>query len=254
MKRLASAILVAVFPLLALPACKGNQVALHRDKGYEYADKGDWKQAASEYGQSLALDPNQETIWEQKAYAHMQLKEYDQVEAAMLKFADFKKDPAKKAQVLRNIGGMYLQAGDSEKAEKGFLRALEAYPSDDEALTWLGEVYSQRGGARSAAPIDTAALQKAIQYYDKVIALKPDIPATYINERIAFTKLTEYEQNKKDADLKEARSTKDRAKVQELQADAADHQAKIDQLKPRIDDVTRKFADAQKVAQLQQDH
>jgi tetratricopeptide (TPR) repeat protein len=253
MKKLALAVRVVVFPLVAFAACKGNQAAMHRDKGYEYADKGDWTNAASEYGQSLALDPNQETIWEQKAYAHMQLKQYDQVEAAMFKFADFKKDPAKKAEVLRNVGGMYVQAGDSDKAERVFLRTLDVYPTDDQSLTWLGEIYSQRGGARSSAPPDPAALQKAVQYYDRVIALKPDLPATYINERIAFTKLIEYEQKQKDAALKDVAGNKDRAKVQELQAAAADHQARIEQLKKQVDDVTRKFADAQKVAQLQQD-
>jgi tetratricopeptide (TPR) repeat protein len=242
-----------VFSLVAFTACKGNAVAIHRDKGYEYADKGEWKEAASEFGQSLNLDPTQETIWEQKAYAHMQLKEWDQVEASMTKLAELKKDPAGKSKVLRNVGGMYVQAGDNDKAERVFLKALELDPSDDQSLTWLGEIYSQRGGARSAAPPDPIALQKAIQYYDKVAALKPDLPATYINERIALMKLVEYEQSKKDAALKDAAATKDRAKVQELQAAAADHQARIDQMKKQIDDVTHKFADAQKVAQLQQD-
>ncbi len=194
-------------------------------------------------------------MWEQKAYAHMQLKEYDQVEAAMDKLAEFKKEPAKKAQVLRNVGGMYMQAGDSEKAEKAFLKAVAVDPTDDQSLTWLGEIYSQRGGARSTAPADPSALKKALEYYDKIIAIKPDLPSSYINERIVCVKLADYEQKQKDAALKDAADAKkDPAKLQELQAAAADHQARLDQLKKQIDEVTRKFADAQKIAQAQPDH
>lgn len=254
MNRFASARALVVF-LVAFASCKGNAVATHRDKGYEYADKGDWQQAAAEFGESLRLDPNQETVWEQKAYAHLQIKEYDQAAAAMYREAELKKAPDKKAAVLRNVGGMYMQALDYDKAEKAFSKAVEADPKDDQSLTWIGEIYSQKGGARSAIPADPNALQKAVQYYDKVIAIKPDIPSSYINERIVFTKLLEYEQKEKDAALKDAAAApkKDAAKVQELQAAAADHQARIDQLKKQIDDVTHKFADAQKLAQAQQD-
>jgi tetratricopeptide (TPR) repeat protein len=251
MKTLARVVPIVVASLVAFTACKGNPAAIHRDKGYEYADKGDWKQAAAEFGQSLSLDPNQETIWEQKAYAHMQLKEYEQVEAAMGKIADFKPEPAKKAKVMDNLGGMYIQAGNSERAEKMFLKAIDINPSDDEAYTWLGEIYSQRGGARvPPTPPEPKALLKAIDYYNKLSTIKPDLPNTYINERIAFTKLAEYEQAQKDAAQKDLLAVKkDPAKTQELQAAIADHQARIDQLKKQIDEVTRKFADAQKLAQ-----
>jgi tetratricopeptide (TPR) repeat protein len=236
--------------LAAVAACKGNAAKMHSDKGYEYANQSDWKQAAAEYGESLRLDPNQETIWEQKAYAHVQIKEYDEAAAALYKFADFKKEPAKKTEVLRNLGGMYMQAPDYDKAEKAFNKAVEVDKTDDQALTWLGEIYSVRGGARGAPTTDPNALHKAIEYYDKVIAIKPEIPASYINERIAFTKLLEYEQKQKDAAVKDAAAAKgDPAKVQELQASATDHQAHIDQLKKQIDDVTKKFAVANASAQ-----
>jgi tetratricopeptide (TPR) repeat protein len=243
MNEFATARALAVLLLTAVVACKGNSVSMHRDKGYEYADKGDWKNSAAEFGESLRLDPNQETIWEQKAYAHLQLKEYDDAAAALYQFADLKKEPAKKAAVLRNLGGMYMQVPDYDKAEKAFAKAFEVDPTDDQALTWLGEIYSIRGGARGAPTPDPKALRKAVEYYDKVIALRPDIPTSFINERIVFTKLLESEQKEKDAALKDAAAAKsDPAKAQELQASAADHQAKIDQLKKQIDDVTHKFA------------
>jgi tetratricopeptide (TPR) repeat protein len=243
MNEFASVRALAVLLLAAVVACKGA-VATHRDKGYEYADKGDWKNSAAEFGESLRLDPNQDTIWEQKAYAHLQLKEYDDAAAALYKFADLKKEPAKKAAVLRNLGGMYMQAPDLDKAEKAFTKAFEVDPTDDQALTWIGEIYSQRGGARGAPTVDPKALRKAIEYYDKVIAIRPDIPASYINERIAFTKLLEYEQKEKDAAVKDAAASakSDPARAQQAQASAADHQTRIDQLKKQIDDVTHKFA------------
>ncbi len=249
MKRFASVRASTVLLLIANVACK-NAVAMHRDKGYEDADKGDWKGSAAEFGESLKLDPNQETIWEQKAYAHLQLKEYDDAAAALYKFADFKKEPAQKTAVLRNLGGMYMQAPDLDKAEKAFTKAVEVDPKDDQALTWIGEIYSQRGGARGAPIADAKALRKAIEYYDKVIAIRPEIPSSYINERIAFTKLLELEQKDKDAAAKDAAAVakSDPAKAQELLASVADHQARMDQLKKQIDDVTHKFAVANAAA------
>jgi tetratricopeptide (TPR) repeat protein len=252
MNRLSPGVWLSLLPFLVAAGCKGNPAAIHRDKANEFADKGDWKQAVAEYDESLRLDPNQESIWEQKAFALIQLKEYDQVEAAMTKLAEFKQDAAKKSEVFRNLGGMYVQSGDSQKAEKMFLKAVEINPRDDQSLSWLGELDSQRGGARSAAPADPKYLDEALAFYDKVLALKPDSAGTYVNKRIIFIKLTEYEQAQRNAALKDAAAEKkDKNKVHDLEASAAAHQARIDQLKAQIDEVSRKAGEAQKVAQTQ---
>src|SRR5438067_8730665 len=89
--------LLGALVLSAATGCKPDPAEQHRDKANELANQSQWKQAAEEYGLSLQADPKQGELWEQKAYAHLQIKEYDQVESAMLKLADSRTDPPKKA-------------------------------------------------------------------------------------------------------------------------------------------------------------
>jgi tetratricopeptide (TPR) repeat protein len=236
----------ALFAALAsstLAGCKPDLAEQHREKANEFANQSHWKEAAEEYGASLQADPSQGELWEQKAYAHLQLKQYDEVEKAMLKLADARTDPAKKAAVYRNIGGMWVQQGMGDKAEPFFLKA-------DQTLNWLAEIYAQRGGARAqAAPAKPEALDKALEYLDKVVALKPTESAGYVNKRIALMKYMEYDQLQKAEALKDAAQEKDAARQKELQAKGDSVQAHLDKIKRQFDDVNQKLTELAKQAQ-----
>jgi tetratricopeptide (TPR) repeat protein len=242
--------LLGALALSIATGCKPDAAAQHRDKANEAANQSHWKEAAEEYGLSLQADPSQGELWEQKAYAHLQLKEYEQVEAAMLKLADARTDPPKKAAVYRNIGGMWVQQGLGDRAEPFFLKAAQIDPKDDQTLNWLAEIYAQRGGARSnTAPAKPEALDKALEYLDKVTVLKPQESAGYVNKRIALTKYIEYDQLQKAEALKEAAQEKDAAKVKELQAKGDAAQAHLDKVKKQFDEVNQKIGELAKVGQ-----
>ena len=250
MKAIRRFALLAALVSSAFAGCKPDLAAQHRDKANEFANQSQWKQAAEEYGASLQADPSQGELWEQKAYAHLQLKEYDQVQAAMLTLADSRTDPPKKAAVYRNIGGMWVQQGMGDKAEPFFLKAAQIDPKDDQTLNWLAEIYAQRGGARAqAAPAKPEALDKALEYLDKVVALKPNETAGYVNKRIALMKYMEYDQAQKNDAQKDAAQEKDAARVKELQTKGDAAQAHLDKIKKQFDEVNQKIGELAKQAQ-----
>jgi tetratricopeptide (TPR) repeat protein len=250
MKALRGLALIGALAIALATGCKPDPATQHREKANEFANESKWKEAAEEYGLSLQADPSQGELWEQKAYAHLQLKQFEEVEKAMIKLADSRSDPPKKAATYRNIGGMWVQQGFNDRAEPFFLKAVQIDPKDDATLNWLAEIYAQRGGARANnAPAKPEALDKALEYLDKVTALKPNETAGYVNKRIALMKYMEYEQKQKADAVKEASQEKDAAKVKDLQAKGDEAQARFDKIKKQFDDVNQKIGDISKAAQ-----
>jgi tetratricopeptide (TPR) repeat protein len=246
------ALLIGAIALVgATGACGGPDVATqHRERGDTHLANSEWQKAVEEYEKSIAADPKQEKTWEKIAWAHMQAGEMDKADAALLKTLDLKPDPSKKAEVYRNLAGMYMQKANSEKAEKYFLEAVNIDPKDDTSLGWLGEMYSQKGGARDMkAPAVPDHLNKAIEFYDKMIAAKPELPTAYLNKRIAVNKLLDNErQQKASADMEAQNAAGDKAKEAEAKARSEKHQARMDELKTQFDDLTKKLVEVQKNA------
>jgi tetratricopeptide (TPR) repeat protein len=240
---------------LAMIGCKKEPTPaeIHKDKGNTLLDAQKWTEAAEEYRLSLEADPKQEKLWEKKAYAHMQAGDMDSADTSILKLLDFRPEPEKKAEVYRNLASMYLQKS-TDKAEKYFNEAVKIDPKDDVSLAWLAEIYAQRGGARN--PKQTAVpamLDKALEYYDQVIAVKPELPNTYLNKRIVMAKYMDYTRIQKEAAEQDLKlNSKNAAKVAELNATIAEHQARIDDFKAKFEELTKRFSEVAKAAKAAQ--
>jgi tetratricopeptide (TPR) repeat protein len=251
MNRLARVLLVAgALSLAATTGCKKppSPAAIHDEAGDDFVRNNQWKEAAAEYGKSLEADPKQEKVIEKKAYAHREAGDLDEADATILKMLEFKPDVAGKAEIYRNLANMYLQKADAEKAEKYFNEAVKLDPNDDVSLGWLAEIYAQRGGARDMkAAAVPEHLEKALAYYDKIIAIKPDLPGTYVNKRIVMFKYIAQEKLAKETAEAE-KGNSDKAKAEAAKADVAKHQAHIDDLTKQIEELNKRFAEAQKKA------
>ena len=250
MNRTRKFVLLGAAALAVATGCKPDPATEHREKAINFANQSQWKEAIDEYALSLQADPKQEKIWEEKAYAHMQLQENEPFEEAMIKLAELKTDNVKKSEIYRNLGGVYIQKGLADQAEKHFMKAVELNPNDDQSLGWIAEIWAQRGGARAmAVPAKPEALDKALVYIDKVIALKPDETAGYINKRIALTKYFDYWQQQKAAADKEAIAEKDKEKRKELLAKGDQAMAEMDKYKKLLEETGQKLAEAAKKPQ-----
>lgn len=251
MNRLARLCVVATLALAGITACERpppNPAAEHRKKGNAHLKDKEWKEAAAEYEQSLQADPKQADVWEQKAYAHLQLAEAEKVEEAIIKAAELAPDNAKKNELYRNLASMFIQRQQTEKAEAFFLKAIELNPKDDLALAWVAEIYAQRGNSRKKDPANPELLLKSFEYYDKSIALKPDYAITYVNKRIAVNKYVDYLKKEKDTLEAAAAREKNAATLAELKTKIADSQTQIDTYKKQFDELGQKYAELAKAA------
>jgi tetratricopeptide (TPR) repeat protein len=253
MNRVGKVVLVlGAMSALAVSGCKKEPTPaeIHKTKGNALLNESKWTEAAEEFRLSLEADPKQEKLWEKRAYAHMQAGDMDAADAAILKLLDFRTETDKKAEVYRNLASLYMQKNNWEKAEKYFNEAIAIDPKDDVSLAWIAEIYSQKGGARNMKQLaEPAMLDKAIEYYDRVIAVKPELPNTYLNKRIVMAKYMEYVRLQKEAKEQEARiNYKDKKAAAEATAAAVKHQERIDQLKVEFEELTKKFSEAAKAA------
>ena len=63
--------------------------------------------------------------------------------------------------------------------------------------------------------------------------------------------LADYEKRKKEAVEREAQESGDKAKIEEAKVTAAQHQQRMDNYKKQVDELTKKFSEAQKNAKPQ---
>ncbi len=243
-----SALALAALALLA--ACQRDPSIVHREAGDELLAKSDFAGAAAEYAQSVALAPAQPKIWEKLAFAKLKAGDRDGGAEALAKLAEIETVPARKAEAYRNAAGVYLPDGDRAKAERFLLEAVRVDPSDEASLGWLGELASIAGGARvQVGPVVPAELDKAIGYYGRVIALRPESRAAHANRRIAIVKyLTALDDERGAQTARLARAGRDAAAAADAKERIAKAEAKRAELEKLLAESSAALAPAQKAA------
>lgn len=233
-----------------LGACTRDPAIVHREAGDGLLASSDFKGAAAEYAQSLAVTPAQPQIWSKLAFAKLKAGDRDGAAEALSKQAEYETTPARKADACRNAAGLYLQTPEQDKAERYLLEAVRADPTDASSLAWLGELASVRGGARrQQGPVVPAELEKAIEWYGRVIALRPEDRSALANRRIAIVKYLgaiEDERSAQAARLK--RAGKDAAAAADASARVARAEAKKAELDALLADTNAKLAPARPAA------
>jgi tetratricopeptide (TPR) repeat protein len=250
MRTLKEALLSSLFTLsIVLTGCSkpDDPAVVHRSLGNEYARKADWAAAAREYGLSLQANPRDRKVWELKANAHLRLGQVREAAESLAKPAEYTTDPAEKAECYRVIAGMYVEQREFEEAEKAFAEALKFDPRDELSLSWLGEIASARGGARSmSAPPDPVWLTKAIAYYEKVISLNPENLFAYVNKRIAITKyLALEEQETALAQRLTQLERRDPSKLEAAQTRLNESHTRIEGFQKEIETLSNKIKELQ---------
>jgi tetratricopeptide (TPR) repeat protein len=163
----------------------------HLVKAEDLLAQKKFKEATPEYDASLAANPKQSVaVYKEAAYAHVQMRDFDKGAEILLKTVDMESTPAGKVDALTNVAGIYLQSAlKPDKAQPYFEQALKIDPKSEQTLNWLGEVASQLGGARQQDAIAVPEqLDKAIGYYDQILALNPKRVDAWAAKRIALVK------------------------------------------------------------------
>ena len=250
MRAMREALLSSLF-LLSIPltGCSKSEdpAAVHRALGNDYARKDDWAAAANEYGLSAQANPRDPKVWQLKANAHLRLGQLREAGEALEKPAEYTSDPAVKAEAYRLAASMYVERGQFVDAEKAFNEVLKYAPRDELALSWLAEIASARGGARSMTePADPMWLKQAIAYYDQAIQVNPENLFAYVNKRVAISKYLIFEQKEKaQAERLILLARKDPSKVAAARTQLTESSARIEGFEKEIEELSKKVKELQ---------
>ncbi len=238
---------LAITPFAILVACRPDAATLHRTQGDDLMRQSDFGGAAAEYAKSLALDQKQEKVWEKLAFCRVKAGEKELAAEALVKVAHLKAADAQKAEVFRNAAGIFLQGPDRAGAERYLLEAVRLDPSDEASLTWLGELASEKGGARlqdqTAVPEE---LDKALGYYGRLIELRPDGTAAHANRRIVLVKYLGHLAEEKLREDSRGRSGRGARAPPEARERIARIDAKSSALQRMLDETNAKLAPKRK--------
>lgn len=220
-----------------------------RQAGNVAFKKGEFEKAGQEYEKAIAVEKKLEAKhYETAAFAYMKAGNLKKATELLLKTLDFKADTAGKLEVYRNITGMYLTANRGAEAESYFYEILKLEPKDAAAMGWLAEIASDRGGARSnTKPPVPAELDKALEWYAKVLEVQPDDVGPWVNRRIIYMKYSDYYAGQKsaaEADAEANKKDKDVAADFKKQADEA--QAKMDEMQKLLAEANAKIGELNK--------
>ncbi len=155
---------------------------------------------------------------------------------------------AEKKDFYSAMANLYLTSGRSEQAEQIFNEVLKLNPKDEGTLSWLAEIYMQRGGAKNmAAPLVDEHLQKALGYYDQVLAINPISFNTYVNKRVVMIRYLENEKTLlRVAELEMAENARKPAKLAEAKAKAEASNARIQEFTAKLQELNQKMGEAHK--------
>lgn len=245
--------LVAVVSLSGAVACGKKEptpAELKLAKANELFKAADYAAAGPEFEAALKLDPKQDVkIWEKGAFAYLKAGNLDKAAELLLGTLDPKAGTERKLETYRNLAGMYLGASAHDKAEQYFGEVMKLDPKDEQSLSWMAEIASIRGGARAnKGPVRTDQLDLALARYDQVSALNPNLPAPYINQRIAIGRYLGHLAEQKAAAEQDARESKDKQKKEAMLAAAQKFQGRIDELKGKLEETNKKLGAANKAA------
>jgi tetratricopeptide (TPR) repeat protein len=242
---------LALAPLALLLACEPDPAAVHRKAADDLLARSDFAGAAEEYARSLSAAPAQPKVWEKLAFARLKAGEKDRAADALVRLAELEAEPARRADAYRNAAGIFLQGAEHHaKAERFLLEVVRLDPADEASLTWLGELASERGGARSQdAPAVPEELEKAIGYYGRIIALRPDSLPAHANRRIVVLKyLAALDDERAAQAARLARAGRDAAAAQEAKDRIARAEARAAALQPLLAESMQKLSPARKAS------
>lgn len=149
--------------LLAKDRPPAKEALTYFEEGEELYKKMMYGKAKEAYLKAIELDPNFIKAYYSLAFCHWQLREWEEAIACFEKVVTAESgSPTAYPDVYKNIGCLYRQKGDYEKAISAFEKALEISSPTYEIYFQLGETYQAQGN-----------WEKAKLNYHQVVALKP---------------------------------------------------------------------------------
>ncbi len=143
------------------------------ERAVKRAREGDYKKAIGIYKRVLELDPSLHEARRDLAMAYVEIGDVENATNHLIEV--LRLDP-KDAWSWVVLGNLYIrEKGDPETGEKFIRRALDIKPDDAWALNSLAVGFQKRG-----------EIQKAVEYFDKAIAVNPEFANPYYGKSLAL--------------------------------------------------------------------
>lgn len=149
-------------------AAQPEDIALLGELGDAYLKAGRAGDAVSIFEKMTAMEPDASPFFCSLGQARIMDHDFAGGEAAYRRAADI--DPADAGSFYERMAQSFLQAGQEEKAEKAFRKALTEHSDDPMLLLGLGDVLIQQG-----------KLKEGSATYQKIIQLNRDAAGVYLN-------------------------------------------------------------------------
>jgi len=133
---------------------------VHLFEGYKAAVAKRWDIAIKNYQKALKYDPRDGELNFYTGFAYMKKKEYDKAAYYFKRSLLTKLDPS----AFNNLGNVYLEKGEFEKAEKAYLDALYTQVSRMYSLNNLGAIYQKTGRLDESLEMFEEALKANPKY------------------------------------------------------------------------------------------
>lgn len=155
-----------------------------------YEESGDWPKAVESYDQTLGLMPDNEDAYINviSAYTKVMQKKPGQAlyqsarREALEKYFKLLNEKPPRAQSFLNLGNIFTEMGDYERAIAAYRRVLDMNPTNSKALNNLGNLY-KRGGEREAA----------LSYFEKSIQADSRNVDAYVNSANVYAQQKQYD-------------------------------------------------------------
>ena len=155
----------------------------HNNLGNAYTKAGRLDDAISEYSESLELDPNFAEVYTNLSVVYCEKKMFATAESVLKEAIALEPCTALvQGGFYINLGNVYSQMGQCEKAIVQYNRALKLASDTAEAHYGLGLCYNKLG-----------MVNDEIRAYKKVLSIKPDMIAALANLGNAYFAKTDYD-------------------------------------------------------------
>ncbi|MDZ4343986.1 MAG: tetratricopeptide repeat-containing serine protease family protein [Candidatus Binatia bacterium] len=128
-------------------------------KAYSMFEMGKLLQALATYQKVVAIEPLDDSAWNNMGNVHAALMQYDVAIISYERAAALSTAPKATAATYANIGIVYNRKGETDSARKAYEHAVRLNPDAAEALRNLGIAWTQLGNPAAGLPFIERAIK-----------------------------------------------------------------------------------------------
>jgi tetratricopeptide (TPR) repeat protein len=151
-----------------------NNAEAYHNRGFAYAEIGDYDEAIADYTRAIKLAPNNALYQNNRGFIYSEIGDCDNAIADYTRAINIEPN---NADTYNNRGNAYSEIGDYFNAFMDYTQAIALDPNNADAYNWLGNIFSEKG-----------VYDSAIENFTQSVKLAPNNAEAYYNRGIAYAR------------------------------------------------------------------